>query len=94
VKLSDLLGARIATENGDQLGHVFDVRVERAGDDPSAGEWRVKALVVGTRGVFERLGMRSAGDEPLLDRDVVPWDAVVGLELGEVLVREGTRPGR
>ena len=94
MKLSDLLGARIATESGDRLGHVFDVRAERVGDGPPAGEWRVKALVVGRRGVFERLGMRSAGDEPLLDRDVVPWDAVVRLEPGEVLVREGTRPGR
>jgi hypothetical protein len=94
VKLSDLLGARIVTEGGDQLGHVFDVRAERTGEGAPAGDWRLKALVVGTRGVFERLGIRSAGDEPVLDRDVVPWDAVVRLERGQVLVREGTKPGR
>jgi len=87
MKLSDLLGARIVSEAGDQLGHVFDVRVERVGDEPSAGEWRVKALVVGRRGVFERLGLKSAGAEPLLDHDVIPWDAVLRLERGDVLVR-------
>jgi sporulation protein YlmC with PRC-barrel domain len=95
IRLSELLGLQVVTESGEKLGHVYDMRVER---DPrssteSAGQkWRVKGLVVGGRGMLERFGIANAKkQEPILDRDVIPWDTILRVRESKVVVRDGTK---
>jgi sporulation protein YlmC with PRC-barrel domain len=95
VKASDLIGATVATEAGEKVGHVFDVRMTRVEGSAGAGAWLLKGLVVGERGLRERLGLSRAGQEdspPVRSGELVPWDAVVRVEERQVIVRRG--PGR
>ena len=87
IRLSDLLGQRVVAENGSQLGHVYDVRVRRQGDD-----WQVSGVVIGSRGVAERLGLRTGRRaEPLLSDGLIPWDAVLRIDDAGLVVRDGQR---
>ena len=87
-RLSQLLGARVRSESGQRLGHVFDVRA--AWDDRSAV---VEGLVVGRTGLLERLGIPKAPRARASARGFLPWDAVVAIEGRTVVVREGTAVG-
>ena len=96
MRLSTLLRREALTESGESLGHVFDVRVaRRPGGSPERADqqWRVVGLLVGTRGMRERFGFTPGGHAaPTLDHDLLPWEAVLRLEDGKVIVRDGTRP--
>jgi sporulation protein YlmC with PRC-barrel domain len=83
VRLSDLLGAPVRTESGEELGRVHDIRAEL-----TPRTLRVTGLVVGKRGLLERVGL-GAPRTPrrLRGRDVVPWAEVVRVDRGEVTVR-------
>lgn len=97
MRLSDLLGREVVTEDGEGLGRVRDVRLVQ--DGPLLGTWgaalRVEALIVGRGAVLARLGFsHDTPSEPdLLQRAhgplrrrrpvPVPWDRV--LEVGEVI---------
>ena len=79
LRLSDLLGALVETEDGSHVGHVHDLRAEVAD-----GEAEVVELLVGRRGALSRLGIplgRSRAAHP------VAWSDVVPLEPGRVVVR-------
>jgi hypothetical protein len=53
----------------------------------------VAGLVVGGRGMLERFGVSGAKkQEPILQRDMVPWSAIVRVRPGEVVVKDGTEP--
>ncbi|MDQ3896738.1 MAG: PRC-barrel domain-containing protein [Actinomycetota bacterium] len=58
MRLSELLRRPVVDESGTEVGHVHDVRLVR--DGPPMGEfgpaYRVLGLVVGPRGIGERLG--------------------------------------
>jgi sporulation protein YlmC with PRC-barrel domain len=92
-RLSELLDRQVVTESGRSLGRAFDVR----------GRWRgkeleVTALVVGRRGFLERLGIGSSEGErrrhhKTWKHDTVPWDAVLRLQDGRIVVRDGTESG-
>lgn len=76
--LSDLQRVRVVTEDGERLGHVFDVasRLERPGHPPV-----VETLLVGRAGLARRLGVgRSRVAE-------VPVGRIVRFGDGEVVVR-------
>jgi hypothetical protein len=95
MRVSELLGSKVKTESGEDLGHVYDVRAAR--DPRSSGgahqKWRLKGLVVGKRGVLERFGVTGAKkEEPILPHDLVPWSAIVRVRAGEVIVEDGTKP--
>ena len=96
MRVSDLLTCVVETESGEKLGHVYDVRVQRDPRSSAEGahqKWRVKGLVVGRRGMLERFGIAGARrQEPLLQRDVVPWESIVRARAGHVVVRDGTTP--
>jgi sporulation protein YlmC with PRC-barrel domain len=87
MRLSDLLGIPVRTDDGESLGRVHDVRAELG-----ARSLRVTGLVVGQLGVLERLGM-GAPRTPLRvrTRDVVPWSDVVRADRRGVVVRSGTK---
>ena len=90
MRLSSLLAAEVVTGDGDSLGHVHDVRVRRLGHrNPDGFQFRVIGLVIGSRGIRERIGLDTAGsDAETLDRDFVPWEDVVEIdgEEGRILV--------
>ena len=96
MRVSELLGSIVNTESGQKLGHVYDVRVQRdpRSSSESAGQkWSVKGLVVGERGMLERFGIAGAKkQEPILQRDMIPWSSIVRVRAGEVIVQDGTEP--
>lgn len=88
MRLTELLGLRVRTESGRELGRVHDVRAELT---PRTLE--VTGLVVGTLGVLERLGLGAPGaTERLRSHDVIGWDDVVRADRGGVVVRDGAEP--
>jgi sporulation protein YlmC with PRC-barrel domain len=94
IQLSDLLGSEVVTESGEPLAqHVWEVRAERAD-----GALRLVGLLVGRVAFFERMGLRHALGQPRRrtrtrpDRSGIPWEAVVRVEPGRIVVRDGTRP--
>jgi sporulation protein YlmC with PRC-barrel domain len=91
-RLSDLTGRSVVSERGETLGRCFDVRAERS---PSG--LAVTGLVVGKRGLLERLGIGSSRGEAkrhhkVWARDSIPWDSVVRLETGRIIVKDQTKP--
>jgi sporulation protein YlmC with PRC-barrel domain len=78
---SSFLGRDVVTEGGRELGKCRDLRATLGRGRPS-----VDALVVGRRGRLEHLGVKR----PRPRKDAVPWDAVVRIEGGRIVVRDGT----
>jgi sporulation protein YlmC with PRC-barrel domain len=97
MRLSALIRSRVVTESGDRLGHVFDVRVARrrnSSPDRADQQWRIVGVVLGREGFRERLGwMRGHRHPTTADRHFIPWDQVVRLDDGTLVVREAARPG-
>jgi sporulation protein YlmC with PRC-barrel domain len=92
-RLSELLDREVVTESGRSLGRAFDVRGRWRGNDLEA-----TALVVGRRGFLERLGIGSSQGErkrhhKTWKHNTVPWDAVLRLQDGRIVVRDGTEFG-
>ena len=95
MQLIDLLGSEVCTESGEKLAHVWDVRAEQ-----TDGGYRIVGLLVGRSGLLERLGIKSwraareHGEKTRPKVDVVPWDAVLRIEHGVIVVRDGTEAER
>ena len=92
MRLSELVDRKVVTESGKTLGRAFDVRASRRGSTVE-----VTGLVVGRRGLLERLGIGPSRGEAgrghkVWKRDLVPWKAVVRLEQKQIVVRDGTEP--
>jgi sporulation protein YlmC with PRC-barrel domain len=81
-RYSSFPGRMVVTEGGRELGKCRDLRATLGRGRPS-----VDAVVVGRRGWLEHFGIsRPAGHR----KDAVPWDAVVRIEGGRIVVRDGT----
>ncbi|MDQ3917809.1 MAG: hypothetical protein M3348_04975 [Acidobacteriota bacterium] len=80
--MSEFQYARVETEDGQFLGHVFDLRCPGA---PEHGDTRasraVNELVYGKRGLFARLGLTRAR------ATTVAWDAVKEIRDGKIIVK-------
>jgi sporulation protein YlmC with PRC-barrel domain len=99
MRLSDLFASEVVAENGEQLGHVRDVRLVRDGPAlPWFGpSYRVHDLVVGKGSLGARLGLdRENSRSPWILRVLfgrrrprrVPWSAVITVAEGRVRVRD------
>jgi sporulation protein YlmC with PRC-barrel domain len=90
--LSQLLELEVKTESGDTLGRVYDVRVERLQRRNADGHrLKVVGLVIGGRGIRERLGLDTHRTErAVVDRDLIEWARVTGVDLdaGRVVIRD------
>jgi sporulation protein YlmC with PRC-barrel domain len=90
MRLTDLLGAEVVTESGEQLGHVLDVRVKR--DPRSSAEradqkWSVDALLYGEEGLTKRFGLFAARERVARGRhEELAWRDVVAIASGEITV--------
>ena len=87
IRASDLLGCELRTESGEALGHVHDLRAERADD-----HWRLSGLVLGRRGISARLV--GTGPDTIIAGEVIGWEAVSRLEAGSIIVRDTPVPCR
>jgi sporulation protein YlmC with PRC-barrel domain len=84
MRLSDLLGAKVVTEEGESLGHVHDLRGEL-----TTRSLRVTGLVVGKVGVLERLGVGAPGSAlRIRSKDLVAWKDVARADRRRVVVRK------
>jgi sporulation protein YlmC with PRC-barrel domain len=79
---SSLLGRMVVTESGREFGRCRDVRARIGRSDAV-----VEGLVVGRAGLFEHLGIGGSAEH---GRDLVPWDAVLRIDAGRIVVRDGT----
>jgi sporulation protein YlmC with PRC-barrel domain len=103
--LSALLHCPVVDERGEQLGVVHDVVAVQAGTLTGGLDARVEvtAVVIGARGVRDRLGLSPAHVRgPLLMRllggagrstDTIPWDDVTAVEDDRIIVRSRTPAG-
>jgi sporulation protein YlmC with PRC-barrel domain len=78
INLSDLLGAEVRNERGDELGRVRDVHVRQTAN----GTWEVDRLVLGRAGLAVRLGMPTS--EPATEENSLAWNDVRTIEDGVV----------
>jgi sporulation protein YlmC with PRC-barrel domain len=90
VRVSEIIGLEVKTESGDKVGRVYDVRAEL-----TQRSLKVTGLVVGRRGLMERLGIDAPeASERVRTPDELPWSDVVRLDRRGVVVRDGSEPER
>jgi sporulation protein YlmC with PRC-barrel domain len=84
--ITDLIGSRIVTSEGKQLGHVLDIQLTHG------PEYKVTVLMYGSVGLFHRLHLLNPfrkGNPSLPKPDTVPWDAVASFERPVVKLKSG-----
>ena len=83
---TSLVGRKIVTESGADLGRCHDLRAEL-----TASSLRVTALVVGTHGWLEHFGIgaqASASPQRVRDKNTVSWEAVVRIDGDQIIVSD------
>jgi sporulation protein YlmC with PRC-barrel domain len=96
-RVAAMLGWEVRTEDGEVLGRVHDLRVQRrqgSSAERADQQWRLTGLVVGPRGLLERIGLTARKQrQPKLAHDLIEWEHVLKLDQGAktILVREGAR---
>jgi hypothetical protein len=82
-KITDILFARLETENGKKLGHVFDFR---SAGEPEYGlksrERTIDAIVYGTNGLWEVLGLKKPNVK------TIAWSSVKKVEPGKIIIAD------
>lgn len=73
IRVSELAGKPVRRENGETLGHVFEVRIENS---------RVTALICGSRGFFQRLTGAVTGHR-------VEWGQVRKVTAADIIIGNG-----
>jgi sporulation protein YlmC with PRC-barrel domain len=79
--LSSFQRRKVVTESGESLGRLYDLRCELG-----ARTLRVTALVTGTRGLLEHLGITRRSRTT-----AIAWDDVVRIEGERIVVRDQNR---
>jgi hypothetical protein len=81
-KVSEFQYARVETEGGEFLGHVFDLRSRGLPEHGDTREARVVSeLVYGKAGLFARLGLTHA------HTTTIAWESVKEIRDGKIIVR-------
>ena len=76
--ISDLQRAEVVTEDGERLGHLFELAAREGGAEPPV----VRALLVGRWGLPRRLGIGRG-----VAHDEVAVEDVIAVAPGRVVVR-------
>ena len=82
--LSELLGSPVISESGEHLGRILDLRLDEE-------RTRISGLVIDTTGFPTRLVRGRGNDGRTIPLDALPWEAVVHVEPGRVVVRGDSR---
>jgi sporulation protein YlmC with PRC-barrel domain len=93
IRVSELLGSRLRTSSGVDLGRIWDVRAERqtkVPDERVNEPWRIVGLIVGRMGWKERIGLLPEGD-PAEGKTFMPWESVQSIGSGLVTVADSAR---
>ena len=77
MRLSELLGRKVVSESGAQLGRVHDVRGELVD-----GRLRITGLAAGNLGILERYGVGTHGSggpgrAKVHGHAIIPWQRVI-----------------
>ena len=75
---SSLMGRKVITESGRNLGYCHDLRCEL-----TAESLKVTGLCIGRGGLVEHFGLRAHSRH-----DEVPWSAVVRIEGDRIIVSD------
>ncbi len=87
VRLGELLGAPVRTEDGESLGRLFDLRAELG-----KHSLRVTGIVVGKGGFLERLGLGApTAGKRIRTHDMIPWSSVVRADRRGIVVSDDTK---
>jgi sporulation protein YlmC with PRC-barrel domain len=88
IRASDVLGAVIVAESGEELGRVRDIKLARVDSSTEGtGVWRVDALTLGQSGLLERFGaVTTRGGEPAHAPESIAWSRVLRIDDGRVVV--------
>ena len=84
-RLCALLDLEVVTESGEGLGRAFDFH-----GDLQASSLKLTGIFVGRSGLRERLGASRARHKG--SGDVIPWDSVVRIRAGKIVVRDDAAP--
>ena len=80
-KITQLLFCEVVSQDGERLGHVFDVRCQGEPEHGYANQDRIiSELLYGTRGLLELIGLRKTSMQS------VAWQSVRSIEDGEIIV--------
>jgi sporulation protein YlmC with PRC-barrel domain len=83
MKLSELLGTEVVSQDGRHLGRVVELR---CAGEPEHGDSResrlVTELIYGKAGWLERLGFKA------VEECLVPWRAVKAIEERRIIVND------
>jgi hypothetical protein len=88
IRVSELLGSRLESSSGADLGRIWDVRAERLTELPDERvneAWRVTGLITGRMGWKERIGLSPEGD-PSPGEAFTAWTSVLEIGSGRVVV--------
>jgi hypothetical protein len=82
-KITQLLFCEVVSEEGEQLGRVFDIRCDGEPEHGIPHEGRTASeLIYGMRGFWEVLGFKKAVGKR------VAWAAVKSIEQGKIVIDE------
>jgi sporulation protein YlmC with PRC-barrel domain len=96
IRVSELLRSRLATSSGTDLGRIWDIRAERQTripDERVNETWRVTGLIAGRMGWKLRIGV-LAEDDSSSGEFFMPWDSVLEIRPGTVVVADSSHPAR
>jgi sporulation protein YlmC with PRC-barrel domain len=88
LRVSELLRSQLYDGHANNLGRIWDVRVERQTKVPDEHVneiWRVVGLITGRAGWKERIGVAPEG-EPTEGETFTPWEAIQDVSSGVVTV--------
>jgi sporulation protein YlmC with PRC-barrel domain len=78
--LSELLGSPVVYESGEHLGRILDLRLDEE-------RTQISGVVIDNGGFPTRLVRGRGNDGRTIPLDALPWEAVVRVEPGRVVVR-------
>jgi len=87
LRYRELVGRKVVTSDGNQVGRVVDLRTEAKGESLC-----VTGMLVGASAALRRLGLAESGLFPGLRTTLVPWDLVERMdrkdgEVGNIRLR-------
>jgi sporulation protein YlmC with PRC-barrel domain len=82
LRYRELVGRKVLTSDGKQIGRVVDLRAEAKGESLC-----ITGMLVGAHATLRRLGLGETGLFPRLRTTLVPWDLVERVDERDRVIR-------